>query len=320
MIVKSQSTKLIGPEMYHTVTLQQEPDYQKNALVLIGRRRIAVDLASASPATEKPPAPQRFIVQPKDPDGQSGGAVDTVFDLEWAYPFGDAATAGVEAGGFEIQVRTRARKIVTVPFKNSGRKTTAKTVSWDESGGNPQTLVYIYGKYDGLAAGSAVTISGIPEPKDSKTLTAGVSLNGTFKVHDTGANNFQYYVMTPNESSESSEEQFKLTPAGYFLGKDVQKLSVEYKKQLKGAFGKWLTDTSKTIQTKGQNTRISWDPKTLFTDEVATGNKGIDQDYQFRIRAIAKAGSEKEPVYNYSDWVQYPLADDCVTIGSEATT
>jgi len=325
MIVKSQSTKLIGPEMYHTVTLQQEPDYQKNALVLIGRRRIAVDLASASPATERPPAPQRFIVEPKDPDGQSGGAVDTVFDIQWAYPFGDAATSGVEAGGFEIQVRTRGRKLMTINKKKAGILNTKKAVVWSESGGNPQTLVSIFGKYPGLAAGSVVQISGIPEAASNKLITTGVTMNGIYRVQEvitsgTTVIGFRYYVMTPDESTEESEEQFKLTPAGYLLGKAIPAgFIVTYRKKQGGAFGKWLTSTEKTIETKGINTRVTWDPAELATD-VATGDKGIDQDYQFRIRAIAKAGAEKAAVYNYSDWTQYPMADDYVSVGLEATT
>ena len=339
MIVKSQSTKLIGPEMYHTVTLQQEPDYQKNALVLIGRRRIAVDLASASPATEKPPAPQRFVVEPKDPDGQSGGAVDTVFDLQWSYPFGDAATSGVEAGGFEIQVRTRPRKLMTINKKKAAILNNKKAVAWSESGGNPQTLVTVFGKYPGMVEGSVVQIGGIPEAASNKLVTTGVTMNGIYRVQAVNYNTitviengvevtkkgttvlgFSYYVMTPDESTESSEEQFKLTPAGYLLGKALPNgFTVSYKKRQGGAFGKWMTSTEKTIETKGLNTRVSWDPAELATDEP-TGDKGIDQEYQFRIRAIAKAGAEKTAVYNYSDWVQYPMADDYVSLGLEATT
>jgi hypothetical protein len=47
------------------------------------------------------------------------------------------------------------------------------------------------------------------------------------------------------------------------------------------------------------------------------GDLNIDQDYQFRIRAIAQFGTATTPVYNYSDWVQYPMADDAVTVGGK---
>jgi hypothetical protein len=318
MIVKSQSTKLIGPEMYHTVTLQQEPDYQKNALVLIGRRVIAVDLASASPATEKPPAPQRFIVEATDPDGFAN-TIETIFDLSWSYPFGDATTRGVETGGFEIQVRTRKRKLAQVSKKGSSIKDGEKLIAFAASGGNPQTLVTVYGKYTGMVIGSPVTISGAPENLGNKTVPSGLTLNGTFRIQDKIQNGFKYYVMTPEDTNEATEEQFKSTPAGFILGKSAPDLNVAYKTALKGAYGPWLTDTKTTLKTgKGTTTRASWNAAALAVDgDDGAGDLNIDQDYQFRIRAIAQFGTATTPVYNYSDWVQYPMADDAVTVGGK---
>jgi hypothetical protein len=228
---------------------------------------------------------------------------------------------------------------MTINKKKAGILNDKKAVVWSESGGNPQTLVSVFGKYPGMVEGSVVQIGGIPEAASNKLVTTGVTMNGIYRVQEVIKNSitaiingvsvttegttvigFRYYVMTPDESTESSEEQFKLTPAGYLFGKALPKgFTVSYKKRQGGAFGKWMTDAEKTIETKGLNTRVSWDPVELATDEP-TGDKGIDQEYQFRIRAIAKAGSEKEPVYNYSDWVQYPMADDYVSLGLEATT
>lgn len=328
MIVKSQSTKLIGPEMYHTVTLQQEPDYQKNALVLIGRRTISVDLASAAPASERPPAPQRFNVEAKDPDGFAS-TIDTVFDLTWSYPFGDATTKGVEVGGFRVQVRKRSRALVTLSKKQIGTtEKKGKTVAWSASNGEPQTLVSMYGKFAGIGIGNPVKITGVPENSAKNKITpSGISFNGTFRVHsliygdadETLVVGFKYYVMTPPETNEATEETFVSTPAGYYLNKALTAtFTVSYKKLQKGSFGPWLTDTSKTLSVSGAATRAAWDPSKLAVDPSDTiGNENVDQDYQFRIRAISRTGAGQTKVDTYSEWVQYPMADDAITIGGK---
>jgi hypothetical protein len=320
MIVKSHRTSLIGSELYHHVSLEQEPDYQKNALVLIGRRQLQVDLATAPEARDRPPAVRNFRIESVDADGKLS-TIANEFRMSWQYPFDDPLARGVRESGFEVQVRWRKRTVKDMNKKKMGRTASTTHISVGASTGGDPVRIVIYSKltkFSGLKVGQPVNISGLNYNAAS---TTDVNLNGSYRVSEIDSTNnlwFAYDVLAPRTTTPDGQVTYVTRSAVNIVAKAVpDKFMVSYTADQGGTFGEW-----KNINTKIPGTSFAWDPVSSGPISAATASEissiggQADLDFQFRIRAVATNSSK---VSVYSVYTVYPSGDAFMTIATTKT-
>ena len=321
MIVKSHKTSLIGSELYHHVSLEQEPDYQKNALVLINRRQMQVDLATAPEARDRPPAVRNFRIESVDADGKLS-TIANEFRMSWQYPFDDPLARGVRESGFEVQVRWRKRTVKDMNKKKMGRNATSTHISVGASTGGEPVRIVIYSKttaFAGLTVGQPVNISGFPYNAAS---TTDVNLNGGYRVSDIAPGDkplwFAYDVMAPRTTTPDGQVTYVTRKAVNILASAVPvAFMVTYTAFQGGTFGEW-----KNINTKIPGTSFAWDPvasgpiSATTASEISSIGGQADLDFQFRIRAVATNSSN---VSVYSVYTVYPSGDAFMTIATTKT-
>jgi hypothetical protein len=319
MIVKSHKTSLIGSELYHHVSLEQEPDYQKNALVLISRRQMQVDLATAPEARDRPPAVRNFRIESVDADGKLS-TIANEFRMSWQYPFDDPLARGVRESGFEVQVRWRKRTVKDMNKKKMGVLPAKTHISVGASTGGEPVRIKIFSrttKFSGLAVGQPVVISGAPYNAAASTE---VNPNGSYRVSYVAANglSFAYEVLAPKTTTPDGQVTYVTRKAVNILAKAVAvKFMVSYTARQGGTFGEW-----KNINTKITGTSFAWNPvssgpiSATTASEISSIGGQADLDFQFRIRAVATNSSN---VSVYSVYTVYPSGDDFMTIATTKT-
>jgi hypothetical protein len=321
MIVKSHKTSLIGSELYHHVSLEQEPDYQKNALVLINRRQMQVDLATAPEARDRPPAVRNFRIESVDADGKLS-TIANEFRMSWQYPFDDPLARGVRESGFEVQVRWRKRTVKDMNKKKMGRKATSTHISVGASTGGEPVRIVIYSRttaFEELKVGQPINISGWPYNAAS---TTDVNLNGGYRVSDIAAGTkplwIAYEVLAPRTTTPDGQVTYVTRKAVNILASAVPAaFMVTYTDFQGGTFGEW-----KNINTKIPGTSFAWDPvksgpiSATTASEISSIGGQADLDFQFRIRAVATNSSK---VSVYSVYTVYPSGDDYLTIATTKT-
>lgn len=319
MIVKSHKTSLIGSELYHHVSLEQEPDYQKNALVLINRRQMQVDLATAPEARDRPPIVRNFRIASVDEDGKLS-TIANEFEMSWQYPFDDPTARGVRESGFEIQTRWRKRAVKSINKKAMGVAAKSVQISVGAStGGESVRIVVLSAKtaFTNLAVGQPVVIANAPY---DATLSTEVNPNGGYRVSWIAADkkSFAYDVLAPKTTTPDGEVTYVTRDAKSFAAKAVlDKFSVSYTDYQGGAFGEW-----KNIDQKITGTQFSWNPvsggpiSAATSSEISSIGGQADLDFQFRIRAVATNSSN---VSVYSVYTVFPTGEDYMTIATTKT-
>jgi hypothetical protein len=316
MIVKSQTTKLTGTQLYHTVTLSREPDYQKNALVLISRRKIIADMATVPESANQPPAPSSFKVEAFDRDGVLT-TIDTDFRLAWNYAYDDPRARGVRDKGFQIQVRWRNRTAATT-IKSAG----ISTISFSTSdAGDPikVTVALKAGGTHGLSEGQVVKLANIPFTASDKQQ---VNANGKFRVAEVTPTagkktGFSFYVAPRQVLSASNELEYQpITKVRTLKAAQVPKLAIDYTKTQGGKYSDWLN-----INELVKTTSFRWDPSSssgINLSDSAARNITIntDLDFQFRVRAV---GGVAKNVDVYSNYVNYPGGEQYISLSTELT-
>jgi hypothetical protein len=319
MIVKSHKTSLIGSELYHHVSLEQEPDYQKNALVLMNRRQMQVDLATAPEARDRPPAVRNFRIASVDADGKLS-TIANEFRMSWQYPFDDPLARGVRESGFEVQVRWRKRAVKDMNKKKMGVLPAKTHISVGASTGGEPVRIIIYSrtaKFSGLEVGQPVVISGAPYNAAASTE---VNPNGSYRVSYVASNglSFGYEVLAPKTTTPDGQVNYVTRKAVNILARAVGvRFMVSYTARQGGTFGEW-----KNINTKIPGTSFSWNPvsdgpvKAATASEISSIGGQADLDFQFRIRAVATNSSK---VSVYSVYTVYPSGEDFMTIATTRT-
>jgi hypothetical protein len=319
MIVKSHKTSLIGSELYHHVSLEQEPDYQKNALVLMNRRQMQVDLATAPEARDRPPAVRNFRIESVDADGKLS-TIANEFRMSWQYPFDDPLARGVRESGFEVQVRWRKRTVKDMNKKKMGVLPAKTHISVGASTGGEPVRIIIYSrttKFSGLAVGQPVVISGAPYNAAASTE---VNPNGSYRVSYVASNglSFGYDVLAPKTTTPDGQVNYVTRKAVNIPARAVGvKFMVSYTARQGGTFGGW-----KNINTKIPGTSFSWNPvsdgpvNAATASEISSIGGQADLDFQFRIRAVATNSSK---VSVYSVYTVYPSGEDFMTIATTRT-
>jgi hypothetical protein len=319
MIVKSHKTYLVGSELYHHVSLEQEPDYQKNALVLINRRQMQVDLANSPESRDRPPAVRNFRIESVDEDGKLS-TIANEFRMSWQYPFDDPTARGVRESGFELQVRWRKRAVKQLSKKQMGVKSANTQISIGPSVGGDAVRIIVYANtttFGTLAVGQPVIIANAPY---NATLSTEVSPNGGYRVAWVAANkkSFAYDVLAPKTTNAAGEVTYVTRAVKNYTAKSVSdKFSVSWTQKQGGTFGEW-----KNIDNKVTGTQFSWNPVSdgpvdaATSAEISSIGGQADLDFQFRIRAIATNSSN---VSIYSVYTAYPTGDDFITIATTKT-
>jgi hypothetical protein len=319
MIVKSHKTSLIGSELYHHVSLEQEPDYQKNALVLINRRQMQVDLANSPESRDRPPVVRNFRIASVDADGKLSTLANE-FRMSWQYPFDDPTARGVRESGFEIQVRWRKRTVKEINKKTMGRKPTDTQISVGPSENGSAVRIVVYAtatNFGTLAVGDPIVISNAPY---DATLSTEVSPNGGYRVSWVAADrkSFAYDVLAPKTTTPDGEVTYVTRVAKNYTAKSVNdKFMVAFTQKQGGAFGEW-----KNIDNKITGTQFAWNPASdgpvdaATTTEISSIGGQADLDFQFRIRAVATNSSN---VSVYSVYTTYPTGEDFITIALTKT-
>lgn len=312
MIVKTQTSKLTGTQMYHTVTLNREPDYQKNALVMISRRRISADLSSVPEVADQVPVPENFVAESIDMDGKLS-TVDTDFRFSWDYTFDDPLARGVREKGFEMQVRWRERKRAT-----SITEKVARTVSFgaSEAGSPVLVTVKLTGATHALVEGQPFKISGIPF---SSADTQQVNGNGRFRVAQVlttagKKTGFTYYVPARAVTVNGESTYVDIVKVRNLTYRQMPKLTIDYTQSQGGTYTSW-----KNINTVIVGTQFRWSPSSdsgvnaTSAEQISSITGDHDLDFQFRLRA---KGGPTASVAVYSPYVNYPVGDQYITISS----
>jgi hypothetical protein len=314
MVVKTQTSKLTGTQMYHSVTLNREPDYQKNALVMISRRRISADLASVPEVADQIPVPTDFVAEAIDMDGKLS-TVDTDFRFSWDYAFDDPLARGVREKGFEMQVRYRARKKATTLTE---KQTQTVSFGTSEAGSPVLVTVKLRGTTHALIEGQPFKIGGIPFASAD---TQQVNGNGTFRVHQVLYNSdkktgFSYYVPARSVTLNGETTYVDITKVRTLTYKQLAtSFEINYTQKQGGDYSSW-----KNINTVIIGTQFRWSPSSgsgvgaTSTEQVSALAGDHDLDFQFRLRA---KGGPTPSVAVYSPYVKYPSGDAFITIAAK---
>lgn len=289
MVVKSQTTKFVGGEAYYSVQLAGEPALERNAIVLVQREQLTVNLGPGQLALTRPTRVKNIVVNSLDVDGKQ-----TTFDLKavlnWTFDSTDPRNKLVKR--FEIERRDQELQKTVVSHKQLAKSPVGGKIVYSVVRGSAavgaQSNCYIkFAQQTHLSADDIITISGWKNPA-KVNFAANPDLNGSWVVdHVSSDGKIVYFNMFASATSAIS---------GYRATKA----------QIASSSPKFMVSWYETV--KSGITGTKWGA--LNPEAVPAGARTYTDDksdyqhrYQYRIRAVAETADGGKL---YGDWAYVP--------------
>jgi len=281
LVVKSQTTKFIGGEAYYSVQLAGEPALQRNAIVLVQRENLTVNLGPGQLALTRPTKVKNIVVNSIDVDGKSQ-TVDLNAKIQWSFDTTDPRNKLVKR--FEIERRSQDlnKNILGKKALASG---TALSRGSAVVGAESSCYVKLVGS-NSISAEDIITIANWVNPA-KKNLAANPTLNGSWVVDHvsyskTSKATTVYFNMYASETSP-------IAAYSAAKGSVPTKFTVSWYETVKaGVTGnKWAALDTVLIGS------------TSYTDSKSD----YKHRYQYRIRAVAET---EDGGKLYGDWSYVP--------------
>jgi len=289
LVVKSQTTRLIGGEFYYNVQLAGEPSLQDNAIILVKKDKLTVSLGSGQLAYTKPTPVQSILATAQDEDGLIS-ANDLRIKLEWAFDDNDPRNTLVR--GFEVQRRAQKLAKKTIgPGGLTNRSAIGNfSIRRTEANAGKYSTVKI-----GLAQASAIRVGDlitIDNWKNGKAFTKGnPSINGTWSV--TSVQNsgriVMFKMLAHADTGIRVSDQTKALVEG-----QCPNLVIKWREH--GA-------AEPASEWRGFNSLVTTKSFTDDSDTSASGQSSINYRYQYRVRAVAITNDDAKL---YGDWIYVP--------------
>ncbi|CAB4174727.1 hypothetical protein UFOVP1131_59 [uncultured Caudovirales phage] len=289
LVVKSQTTRLIGGEFYYSVQLAGEPAFQQNAIILVKKDKLTVSLGSGQLAYTRPTSISSVLATAQDEDGLIS-ANDLRVLLQWSFDDNDPRNTLVK--GFEVQ--RRAQKLAKKAIGPGGL--TNRSLIGDVAirrtaalAGKYSTVKLALSNASAIRVGDLITIDNW---KNAKKFTKGnPSINGTWSV--TSVQNSGrvvcFKMLAHADTAIAVSAQTKAQVAA-----QCPSLVIKWREHgAAEAATEWLGFNS-LVTTKS------------FSDDgefVGAGKSSINYRYQYRIRAVAITSDDAKL---YGDWTYVP--------------
>jgi hypothetical protein len=289
LVVKSQTTKFIGGEAYYSVQLSGEPALQRNAIVLVQRENLTVNLGPGQLALTRPTRVKNIVVNTVDVDGKS-----QTFDLNavinWSFDSTDPRNKLVKR--FEIERRSQDLNKNLLGWAQLAKTGTVASRGAAAVGAESVCFVTFVGS-NSISSGDLITISGWVNPT-KKNLAANPSLNGNWVVDHTSYNKTTnrttvYFNMYASASSAIVAYSATKYKTGTTRSPSVAKLVVSWYETVKAGVtaNKWAQLGTASFGS------------TSYTDSKSD----YKHRYQYRIRAVAETPDGGKL---YGDWSYIP--------------
>jgi hypothetical protein len=280
MVVKSQSTEVLGGEIYYSVTLGSEPAFTTDAVILVQRNEITQSLGPGQLQFSKPSQILNLTANTIDLDGKPTTA-DLNIALRWFFDRNDPRNKLFT--NFEVQRR-----------REELQQTVVKTAGLAKSG----TVISRTAAAPGAVSTVTVTFAGAPAIRNDIFITikgwsikgekAG-SLNGTWEIQSVATN-----------GSNNTEVTFQIY-AGTKAITAISKTKATAIKTVPNIQFSWY-ETVKTVNT-------GWGDLLTSNNQAVVNNNYTDSDtspryhYQYRVRAITK---DSDGGIRRGDWTYLP--------------
>jgi hypothetical protein len=274
LVVKSQTTTVLGGEMYYNVTLAGEPAFQKNAIILVQKQLLTENLGSGSVKYMTPSKVTNFLVQSFDNDGKVTTTGQNVV-LTWSIDRTDPRNKKVTH--FEIAQKKQKLK--------QGRRSTANMTDAlvsstnfavkrsAASAGGIAVVTLKYTASTGLKVGSYITVAG---GQIGKKATNNPPISGEYEV-----------TSVSSDGRTITYNQFAPATSGIIA------ISAKRRRDLPSIVVTWYEEVGSDTASRWDRLAIS--TSTSYTDDGDTdaskvAGKGVDikYRYQYRVRAVAK--------------------------------
>jgi hypothetical protein len=283
LVVKSQTTRLIGGEFYYSVQLAGEPAFQQNAIVLVKKDKITVSLGSGQLAYTRPTAISSVLATAQDEDGLIN-AQDLRVVLQWSFDDNDPRNTLVR--GFAVQRRSQKLAKKAIGPGGLTNRSLIGSVSirrTDADAGKYSTVKLGLAQASAIRVGDLITIDNW---KNGKKFTKGnPSINGTWSV--TSVQNSGrivcFKILAHADTAIIVSAQTKAQVAA----------------QCPSLVIKWREHGAAEAASDWGNAINSLVTTNTFSDE----DSNINYRYQYRIRAVAIT---KDDAKIYGDWTYVP--------------
>lgn len=283
LVVKSQTTKFVGGEAYYSVQLSGEPALERNAIVLVQREQLTVNLGPGALALTRPTRVKNIVVNSLDVDGKQ-----TTFDLNavlnWTFDTTDPRNKLVKR--FEIERRSQELNKSVLGWAQLLKAGTAMYRGSAAVGA--QSVCFVkFASSTSISADDIITISGWVNPA-KKNLAANPSLNGSWVVdHVSSDGKTVYFNMYASATSAISA--YGSTRGTTSAPKISQKVVISWYETIKtGVTGNaWKQLGAVSIGS------------TSYTDSTSN----YKYRYQYRIRPVAETADGGKL---YGDWAYVP--------------
>jgi hypothetical protein len=269
LVVKSQTVTIIGGEIYYKVQLAGEPAFQKNAIILVQKEYLTVNLGTGSVKYMTPTAVSNFLVQSVDNDGKQTTVAQNVL-MTWAIDKTNPRNKGISY----YEVEQRKQKLVKSALGKDNFAATAAVTRTAAAAGDAATVTLKFKKSTGIDVGSYIAVRNGQFGTKSAT---NPSIAGDFEVTSV-SNNGKTITYSQYAPATSGIVAIKAKTNGQLPAKIVVSW---YETLAADATSKWLGLAQPT--------------STSYTDdgdanqrEVSGGGVDIKYRYQYRVRAVAK--------------------------------
>jgi hypothetical protein len=278
VVVKSQTTKFIGGEAYYSVQLSGEPALESNAIVLVQREQLTVNLGPGQLALTRPTRVSNIVVNSKDQDGKAT-TVDLAAVINWTFDQNNPRNKLVKR--FEIERRSQELKKNVLGQAALRKSGTAISRGSAVAGGVSSCYVY-FNQSTNISAGDIIQIAGWVNPA-KKNLLSNPSFNGYWTVDHVSRNGQIVYfnMYAPENAAIAVYSAAKSTISTKFTVSWYETVKAGQSQNKWGSLG--------TVPFGGST----------YTDT----SSDYTHRYQYRIRAVAETADGGKL---YGDWSYIP--------------